>query len=210
MRVGRTTYDVGCPLLSRQCACGKYFGERLDKRAKASAKAVVGLPNRFHDALEDPKLTAAVRGANTWLRKGTLFLHGEHGTGKSFAAAYALYLLAREQFLRDWKHPTAWGAFHALWLSAYRMTTRDELYEDARVAPILVLDDLGGEESTGRARGRVCEVLSERYNQCRITIITTNISVTEMSKIYGQRVAERVFGDGLGVCCTGDSLRMSA
>ena len=201
---------VPCPLLEQRCRYGRELEARLNTRAAANVGALPGLPVRFRKPLEDPRPTRAVRGVDTWKREGFLLLHGDHGTGKSFAAAYALLLLARQALSAHWKHPSAWGGFSAMWTGAYRAATKDDVFEAARSVPVLVVDDLGAEENTTRARSRIVEIVSERYNQRKITVLTTNDDALELEKIYGRRMADRVLGDGLSVHCGGDSLRLAA
>lgn len=203
-------YLVACPLLDRKCTHGQRLGDQLDRHAMANVKALQGLPQRFHAPLDDPKPGDSIRGVNRWNQEGFLLLYGDHGTGKSFAAAYALYLLARKALLANWKYPTAWGAFNALWVSAYRATTKDDVFEVARTAPVLVLDDLGGEENTNRARARIAEIVSERYNHRKLTIITTNEDALKLEGAYGKRMADRILGDGLSVHCSGESWRLAS
>lgn len=209
---GGDEYLVPCPLLQRTCRYGQALGERLDRHALGNAKSVPGVPMRFFEALKDPKPTAGVRGVNAWRQSGFLLIFGDHGTGKSFSAAYALYVLARRVLLNDWKYPSAWGSFSAMWVSAYRATTKDDIFETARTTPVLVLDDLGSEEPTNRAKARITEIISERYNHKKITVLTTNYDSLELENVYGKRMSDRILGDGpVGhtVNCTGESLRLT-
>jgi DNA replication protein DnaC len=97
----------------------------------------------------------------------------------------------------------------AMWASAYRVTSKDDLFEAARVAPALVIDDMGSEENAGRAKARLAEIVSERYNQRRLTILTMNDDVLTLAHTYGQRMADRILGAGHTVHCGGESLRLS-
>jgi DNA replication protein DnaC len=137
-------------------------------------------------------------------------LHGEYGTGKSFAAAYALYVLQRENLLKNWQYRTLWTGLKGLWVSAYRATTSEEHYEASRVTPILVLDDLGSEENTDRIRRKLNEIMYHRHSQRRITIITMRDDVIKMPDHYGMSMAEKVCGHGHTVYCGGERLEMTA
>lgn len=53
---------------------------------------------------------------------------------------------------------------------------------------MLVIDDLGSEESTNRAKTKIAEIISERCNQGRTTILIMNEDALELSKLYGQRM----------------------
>jgi DNA replication protein DnaC len=212
MLCDETEYNIPCPLLNLRCEYGQRLRNRLDAHALSWVKSLPGVPTRFHEQLGQPKPTAAIRGVNMWNhdRQCFLLLHGEHGTGKSFAAAYALYVIARSKLLSKWRYPSSWGGLlNAMWVSAYRVTTKDELYETARGVPILVIDDLGSEENTSRAKSRLTEIVAERYNHRRSTVLTTNADSLELEKIYGDRMADRVIGAGYTVHCGGESLRLA-
>jgi DNA replication protein DnaC len=90
------------------------------------------------------------------------------------------------------------------------VTTKDEFYETALVIPILVLDDLGSEENTMRAKTKLTEIVSIRHSQRRHTIITMNDDALKLNDLYGGRMADRVLGSGHTVYCGGESLRLTA
>ncbi len=57
----------------------------------------------------------------------------------------------------------------------------------------LVLDDLGGENATLWVFDKVFEILNERYNERKLTIITTNFSdrPSSLHEVSSPRVAPR-------------------
>jgi DNA replication protein DnaC len=176
------------------------------------------LPGIFREHIAHPRPTTAVCGVEKWVEgfykankadKTFLLLHGGHGTGKSFAAAHALYLVYRKRLAARWKLPTAWGMPDAAWLGAYKATADDDLFGAAQRAPLLVLDDLGSEEATQKARMRIAEIVSERYNQRKFTILTMNEDVLNLGSLYNPRMADRVIGAGDAVYCGGESMRLS-
>jgi hypothetical protein len=206
------SYSIPCPLLDERCPHGANLLDRLDRHAAASVMDIPGVPKMFADCLVSPQLTAAVHGVNRWMYEPKTFLvmHGEHGTGKSFGAAYALYRIARKRLLVNWKYPTMWGPIGAMWLSAYRAVTKDDLFESARLIPLLVIDDMGCEESIPRGRGKLGEIVSARYDQMRPTVITMNADAAKISEIYGHRMADRIISAGHTVRCGGESMRLTA
>jgi DNA replication protein DnaC len=205
-------YRLPCPLLNAECRYGRELRRRLDAHASSRVLSIPRLPAIFRDNFTEPRITAAVQGARKWASdpKSFLLLHGDHGTGKSFAAAYALYVVFRKSLLANWKYPLAWGMPNAMWLGAYEAAAKDELFEAAKAAPLLVLDDLGSEESTQKAKGRISEIVSERYNQRRTTILTMNEDVLRLPSLYNPRMADRVIGAGNAVHCGGESLRLTS
>ena len=202
-------YNIACRLLTKECRYGNMLMRRMNQYAIDSAMAVPGVPMRFKAAMQNPQKTHATKGVIRWSKNGFLLLYGEHGTGKSFAAVYALYLLALESLEKNWKYPSAWSAINATWTSAYRLTTKDDIFEASRISPVLVIDDLGSEQDAGWAKAKIVETTSERYNQRKLTIITTNYDSTQIEGVYGKRMSDRVLGDGLSVYCGGESLRLT-
>ena len=54
-------------------------------------------------------------------------------------------------------------------------TPYDELFERMRGAEVLILDDLGAEQSTPWAQAQLFQLLNHRYNRRLPTVITTNL-----------------------------------
>jgi hypothetical protein len=213
VRLGGGEYFIACPLLESKCWHGQALLARLNRYAFNGVFGVfliLGVPALFRDGLANPKPTTAIKGVNRWTYdlKTFLILHDEHGTGKSFAATFALYQLSRKSMLKNWKTPLSWTGLKGMWLSAYRATSRDEFYEAARTASFLILDDLGSEETTQRAKKRIADIVSERYNQKLPTVVTMNEDALRLANMYDDRTADRMIGAGQAVYCGGESMRL--
>ncbi|MBP2637767.1 MAG: replication protein DnaC [Firmicutes bacterium] len=61
-----------------------------------------------------------------------------------------------------------------------------------RNTQLLVIDDLGAEYQNGWVLNKVDAIVSERYNRCRATIITTNMTSEQMKSTYAERVIDRL------------------
>lgn len=57
---------------------------------------------------------------------------------------------------------------------------------------MLVLDDLGAEFVTASSKEAANLVVSARYNSLARTIITSNLGLSELATVYGERVASRI------------------
>lgn len=68
-------------------------------------------------------------------------------------------------------------------------------YEKLRTARILVIDDLGEEAKKvvqyGMAYTPMLDLLEERYDRRRCTIVTTNLSMSDLGEQYGERLRDR-------------------
>ncbi|GHV34628.1 hypothetical protein FACS1894187_05610 [Synergistales bacterium] len=203
-------HTVPCPLITQDCAYGRYLIGQIKKRALSNVKST-RIPKRFHKDLECPKSTQALRGAESWFygnSKCFLTFFGGHGTGKSFAAAHLLVLAEIKKLMGEpntgktsWKFPTAWGMCTSMWAGAYAITVNEELFESAKTVPLLVIDDLSSEEHTSRSKGRINEIIYDRHNQMRQTIITTTEALEKIDAYYGSRLYDRISRDGKSVDC---------
>lgn len=59
---------------------------------------------------------------------------------------------------------------------------------------LLILDDLGAEFATTFTGAVVYQLLNTRLNKRLSTIISTNLSLQELLKLYGERVFSRIIG----------------
>jgi len=203
-------YYVKCPVMTQQCRYGQYMLELMEKSVLDHVRSISGVPSRFHQALESPRTTSATSGVDMWLesKKNFLLLHGSHGCGKSFGAAYALKMLDRKALMPYWDKKLLWQHIRVLWTSSYLLTNVDDVFREAQFSPFLIIDDLGSEESTSRARGRISEVISARYDHCRLTIITSNDDAVKIGETYGRRVYTRITESGMIINCGERNLRL--
>jgi len=70
----------------------------------------------------------------------------------------------------------------------------DELFENVRSAPLLILDDLGTQSSTPWAREKLFQLLNARYNARLPTIVTTNCALDDLDERYRVRISDPEFG----------------
>jgi len=81
-------------------------------------------------------------------------------------------------------------------LFTLRATNREEWakYEQRlRSTPLLVLDDLGGEETEKSwVLAKVDSIITERYNKMLSVIITTNLTQDELAGTYSGRIMDRL------------------
>ena len=80
-------------------------------------------------------------------------------------------------------------------LNTMRILNREEFAKyDQRIrsTPLLVLDDLGGEDMDNRVKSKIDSILTERYNKMLTTIITTNKTKKELEGTYSERVMDRL------------------
>jgi DNA replication protein DnaC len=62
-------------------------------------------------------------------------------------------------------------------------------------ADLLIMDDLGTEHITQFTVSVLYNLINERTNKCKATIISTNLSPDELKLTYKPRIFSRLFGD---------------
>lgn len=154
-----------------------------------------------------PRETPAVVLVREWMKAGepkrrpwALVMLGDTGVGKSVAAALA-WLLLREE---DRAIAQAPGVFDDLrgvaWIRArtlHRMSfdQRDEVLNRCAAAHGLVVDELGSENTN--TREAILEVLEERGDARRRTVLTSNLTGEAFTAAYGDRLLDRIRAAGL-------------
>ena len=124
--------------------------------------------------------------------KGWLFFTGLHGCGKTHLAvsiinerlkrgqpAFFAFVPALLDHLR--------GAFRPDSLTGY-----DELFEQVKTAPLLVLDDLASELSTPWAEEKLFQIIVHRHNARLATVVTSNLLSLKQMEEAKPRIASRL------------------
>ncbi len=140
--------------------------------------------------------------AKTFVRKyledsstvsGLLF-SGQVGSGKTFLSCCianalldkgcaVLFIVVPDMLDRL---RATYGAHQALGYS------EQDLLDEARTAPVLILDDLGAHNYTDWTRNKLYSIINYRLNYCLPTIITTNISLEDLEQFLGDRTTSRI------------------
>ncbi len=77
--------------------------------------------------------------------------------------------------------------------AAYRPNAEvsyDQLFEQVRNAPVLILDDLGTQSSTAWAQEKLFQVINHRFNARLPTVITTNVSLNKFDERLRTRLGD--------------------
>lgn len=180
--------------------------QRLEARhdfiTRNSALLAADVPDRIRDAIHSGlNESVAVKAVRTFIgsSKTFLLLTGSPGCGKSVAAAEGIWARRAGVFFR---------AVSAAKLSAFDTADRQAFDKLCRT-PLLVLDDLGAETLHDGWRPALDELIDERYGARRRTILTSNLDPQGFKARYGDRIADRIRGDGYVQQCGDKSLRRS-
>ena len=122
--------------------------------------------------------------------QGWLVLEGGSGTGKThLAAAIANRCMEREVPVLFVVAPDLLDHLRASFGPQNEMPY-DELFEQIKSIPMLVLDDLGVQSSTPWAEEKLFQLLNHRYVTQLSTVITTNVAVDQTEARLQSRLSD--------------------
>lgn len=164
----------------------------------------VGAPPRALEAWRSPVESVALGHVRAFLPMDLTFclLLGGVGAGKTVAAVEALAFALRQdrtaRFVRAAQvaRLSNWG------------DDADALRDDLHFTAMLVLDDLGAETISEQWLSIFHELINERYESRRKTVITSNATRETLAKRYGARFADRMRHDGRVFECGEKSMRV--
>jgi DNA replication protein DnaC len=138
----------------------------------------VNLPPEQRDNLKDAYRLALDFAKST---EGWLVLIGETGCGKThLAAAIANYRIKEGQPVKFVVVPDLLDHLRSTF-SPDSPVTYDQLFEEVKNAPLLILDDFGEQSTTPWAEEKLYQVINYRYNTQLATVITTRLATDEMA-----------------------------
>ncbi len=136
-----------------------------------------------------------------------LFLYGSTGVGKTFLSN----CVARE--LLDSGHSviyfTAAQLFELLEQNAFHREETDRgSFQNLFDCDLLIIDDLGTEFSTSFTTSQLFLCLNERLLRQRSTVISTNLSISQLVELYSERTFSRITSSYTMVKLLGDDIRI--
>lgn len=150
-----------------------------------------------------------------------LILSGPVGTGKTTIACGIIQSIALRgevcrYVFRGTKRESIWyQSMNTLAdiIAASRGRGRSESMDPMRTlsqADVLVVDDLGVTPPEGWVQKKFEEILCQRYDEKRTTIVTSNLGIVSLSNVLDRRVVDRLQQTGTFVTLDGSSLRSTA
>ncbi len=141
--------------------------------------------------------------------QGWLIMFGNFGVGKTHLAA----AIANEALRRHWR---VLFAIVPDLLDHLRSTfgpssevQYDDRFETIRDVPLLVLDDLGTENTSPWAREKLFQIVNHRYNYALPTVITSNRKPEDIDPRIFSRMSDRTLSQEIIIIDAGDFRRLS-
>lgn len=216
---GRTELRPYIPCACRQSALDKIKAHEAERKRQEDQLALFRaseLPGDYREATfevykKTPDNAAVFEMAKNyadefeWMFKSGkgLLLHGNFGTGKTYAAA-----CIANQLMRQGR-----GVFFT---PSYSMTKlreqnrEEEFVRKIMTSSLLIIDDLGAERDNSFASERILDYIDSRCNTKRPMIVTTNLEFDRMLKPETKnegRVFDRILKRCFPIACTGESWR---
>ena len=129
------------------------------------------------------------------LKSRNLLFYGPTGQGKTFFCnSIAKYLMDKGYLVI---YQTAFRLIDII--EKYRFSAKTELsknkYNLLFDADLLILDDLGTEFNNSFTNTEIFNIINGRLLSKRPTIISTNLTLSEIEKVYSKRVSSRIYGN---------------
>lgn len=125
-----------------------------------------------------------------------LLMFGGCGLGKSVIGMYILPLLIKD--------------VHKKVVNIFSAQELNKKIDEILKLHIIYIDDIGTEDnlnSYGNKRVPFAELCDDAEKKGKLLILTTNLSIDELTERYGDRVVDRLIATTKAVPFTGDSLR---
>jgi DNA replication protein DnaC len=140
-------------------------------------------------------------------RSGNLLFSGDTGLGKTFLSACIARTVA------DGGHSVVYESAGHLFgkLERARFGGSEEERKDAEkytACDLLILDDLGTEMGGQFVTAALYSLINDRMLAGKATIISTNLTVDELSRRYNPQIASRLRGGYTRVAFLGDDIRV--
>ncbi len=197
MPFGHTDFGKAVPCKCVQAEWDAQIPQRLEQYSNLGPLARLTFDNlipqgRSPDEDNRRLFQAAYESAKRYAEepRGWLVLTGNSGSGKTHLAAavanHCIGLQVRTFFivvpdLLDHLRST---------FGPNSEVTYDELFEQVRNVPLLILDDLGAQTSSPWASEKLFQVLNHRFNSQLPTVVTTNLPLDRLDESLQSRLTD--------------------
>ena len=138
----------------------------------------------------------------------SILMMGPAGTGKTFLSnCIAKALIDRQHTVMYERSGEMFEKLSGQAFSRIQTESAARWHERLFSCELLVIDDLGTEFTTDFSKSRLFSLISNRLSAGLSTIISTNLSLNQLSSLYGERVTSRFIGEYILLPFYGSDLR---
>ena len=190
----------------RRCSCLKqavirylYAQSNIDKVLERENFDTLSYD--YYDDTELPGMKRIIDSCKAYVsdfdrRYENLLFYGDVGVGKTFLTNCIANELLKQG--HSVIYFTAFQLFDTLAKYAFRSGEVSEdigrVHEDIFDCDLLIIDDLGTEMANTFVLSQLFLIINERDNRSKATIISTNLSIEEISERYSERTFSRIYG----------------
>ncbi len=125
-----------------------------------------------------------------------LLLYGASGLGKTFLCnSIAKEVLDRGFSVIYLSAPEFFGFFEKYHFHHGEELVDYDFMESLYDCDLLILDDLGTEVISSVTQSDLFQAINRRINGQKCTVISTNFSISQLSKVYSERITSRILGE---------------
>lgn len=136
----------------------------------------------------------------------SVFMHGMTGLGKTHLSLAITGEVIKKGY--NVIYNSAQNIFNELEKERFGKTNTNGAYEAMVLeCDLLVIDDLGAEFPTSFTKAALYNIINTRMNSGLPTIISTNLSLTEIEALYTQRISSRIIGEYVLLMFDGKDIR---
>lgn len=141
------------------------------------------------------------------IEKPIIYITGGVGSGKTYLAnnigKEAVKHLIATMFINA---PVMFNKL--MQLKTEDLNEADLFRKELRKVRLLIIDDLGTENITEPKKEELFNLIEDRIENNKVTMITTNLNTDETKEIYGERIFSRIFGNAKIIQIKNKDLRM--
>lgn len=158
----------------------------------------------MHTIFEECHHFAAAFGQNYQ----NLLLNGPSGLGKTFLCNCIAKEVLEQGFLVIYlSAPEFFGFFEKYHFHHGETEIDYGFIQSIYDCDLLIIDDLGTEVITSVTQSDLFQTLNRRINDQKATVISTNLSIAQLSKTYSERTISRLLGEYTPLLFFGDDIR---
>lgn len=152
------------------------------------------IPKRYRDKSLDNYRNVPLEVLTTLQEDKSLLLYGPCGTGKTHLAIGLIKKLVTEKKnLIEVEFLPAVEFFLQLKRSfSANDITEEDIVSKYSTVTLLFIDDLGAEKVSDWSRQMLYTLIDRRYRECKQTIITTNLTPSQISEQIDDRIMSRL------------------